>query len=143
MRFQTGAVKQGRNTDSQVARIGGTRSGSGAAAAPGRFDAIAVVESSRTDSARVSTATAAGRGSIVRGMSDPIIKRIESFRCRRGPLSAERRNRGYTLYRAGSGAPVARLPGRAGRSHRGILLVALAGKMGQCRSVRAYRAVAR
>ncbi len=42
-------------------------------------------------------------------MSDPIIQRIESFNCRRGPLSAEHRNRGYTLYHAGSGAPVARL----------------------------------
>jgi len=42
-------------------------------------------------------------------MSDPIIQRIESFHCRRAPLSAERRNRGYTLYHAGSGAPVARL----------------------------------
>ena len=35
--------------------------------------------------------------------------RIESFRCRRGQLAAERRNRGYTLYRASSGAHVARL----------------------------------
>ena len=42
---------------------------------------------------------------------DPIIQRIESFRCRRGQLLAERRNRGYTLYRAGSGALVARLRG--------------------------------
>jgi len=42
-------------------------------------------------------------------MSDPIIQRIESFRSRRGQLAAERRNRGYTLYRASSGAPVARL----------------------------------
>jgi hypothetical protein len=40
---------------------------------------------------------------------DPIIQRIESFRCRRGQLFAERRNRGYTLYRASSGALVARL----------------------------------
>ena len=40
---------------------------------------------------------------------DPIIQRIESFRCRRGQLLAECRNRGYTLYRAGSGALVARL----------------------------------
>ncbi|MGO9729963.1 hypothetical protein [Mycobacterium sp.] len=40
---------------------------------------------------------------------DPIIQRIESFRCRRGQLLAERRNRGYTLYRASSGTPVARL----------------------------------
>jgi hypothetical protein len=42
-------------------------------------------------------------------MDDPIIERIESFACRRGRLLAERRNRGYTLYHAGSGAPVARL----------------------------------
>lgn len=43
------------------------------------------------------------------GMTDPIIQRIERFHCHRGSLSAERRNRGYTLYHAGSGAPVARL----------------------------------
>jgi hypothetical protein len=42
-------------------------------------------------------------------MTDPIIQRIEEFRCRRGRLAAERRNRGYTLYRAASGLPVARL----------------------------------
>jgi hypothetical protein len=41
--------------------------------------------------------------------SDPIIQRIERFRYRRGQLLAERRNRGYTLYRASSGALVARL----------------------------------
>src|SRR5271168_2729420 len=32
-------------------------------------------------------------------MDDPIIQRIECFRCSRGTLHAERRNRGYTLYR--------------------------------------------
>lgn len=42
-------------------------------------------------------------------MADSIVERIESFACRRGRLLAERRNRGYTLYHAGSGAPVARL----------------------------------
>lgn len=42
-------------------------------------------------------------------MTDAIIQRIESFRCRRGALIAERRNRGYTLYKAASSAPVARL----------------------------------
>ena len=42
-------------------------------------------------------------------MTDPIIQRIESFRCSRGQLVAERRNRGYTLYRAGSGTPIVRL----------------------------------
>ena len=40
---------------------------------------------------------------------DPIIQRIECFRCSRGTLHAERRNRGYTLYSACSGALVARL----------------------------------
>jgi hypothetical protein len=42
-------------------------------------------------------------------MDDPIIQRIEHFRCPRGALFAERRNRGYTIYEARSGAPVARL----------------------------------
>jgi len=45
----------------------------------------------------------------VSAMNDPVIQRIEAFRCRRGALHAECRNRGYTLYRAASGAPVARL----------------------------------
>jgi hypothetical protein len=42
-------------------------------------------------------------------MDDPVIQRIERFRCSRGTLFAERRNRGYTLYSAQSGALVARL----------------------------------
>jgi hypothetical protein len=42
-------------------------------------------------------------------MADLIVEQIEAFRCRRGSLIAERRNRGYTLYNAQSGAPVARL----------------------------------
>ena len=42
-------------------------------------------------------------------MVDTVIQQIEQFRCSRGALFAERRNRGYTLYDAGSGAPVARL----------------------------------
>jgi hypothetical protein len=42
-------------------------------------------------------------------MDDPIIQHIECFRCSRGTLHAERRNRGYTLYSARSGALVARL----------------------------------
>jgi len=42
-------------------------------------------------------------------MDDPVIQCIERFRCSRGSLFAERRNRGYTLYSARSGAPVARL----------------------------------
>ena len=42
-------------------------------------------------------------------MADSIIERTESFACPRGRLRAERRNRGYTLTHAASGAPVARL----------------------------------
>lgn len=42
-------------------------------------------------------------------MADEIIQRVERFRSPRGALFAERRNRGYTLYDAQSGAPVARL----------------------------------
>jgi hypothetical protein len=42
-------------------------------------------------------------------MDDPIIQRIERFRCSRGGLFAERRNRGYTIYSEQSDALVARL----------------------------------
>jgi hypothetical protein len=47
--------------------------------------------------------------SVFIAIGDPIIQRIERFRCPRGALLAERRNRGYTLYSAQSGALVARL----------------------------------
>ena len=40
-------------------------------------------------------------------MIDTIIHQIEQFRCSREALFAGRRNRGYTLYDAGSAAPVA------------------------------------
>src|SRR5271166_3265146 len=53
MWFQTGAVKHERNTDSQPVRTGGIRDGSDAVLAPGRCDAIAVVESSHGRAARV------------------------------------------------------------------------------------------
>ncbi len=46
---------------------------------------------------------------LLAAMDDPIIQRVEQFRCSRGALFAERRNRGYTLYDASSGVPVARL----------------------------------
>jgi hypothetical protein len=46
---------------------------------------------------------------MLTAMDDPIIQRIERFRCSRGTLCAARRNRGYTLYSAQSGASVARL----------------------------------
>jgi hypothetical protein len=42
-------------------------------------------------------------------MDNPIIQRIERFCCSRGTVFAERRNRGYTLDSAQSGALVARL----------------------------------
>ena len=42
-------------------------------------------------------------------MDDDVIERIAQFRSPRGALVAERRNRGYTLYDARSGTPVARL----------------------------------
>jgi hypothetical protein len=42
-------------------------------------------------------------------MTDDIIQHIERFRFARGDVIAERRNRGYSLYHAASGAPVARL----------------------------------
>ena len=111
MRCQTGAVKQGRNTDSQVARIGGTGCGSGAVVAPGWCDAIVVVESRWQPRRKGPPVRDIPRQSDLSCavMTDPIIQRIESFQCRRGQLVAERRNRGYTLYRAGSGTPIARL----------------------------------
>ena len=42
-------------------------------------------------------------------VTDDIIQRIERFHFPRGAVVAERRNHGYTLYHALSGAPVARL----------------------------------
>jgi len=53
--------------------------------------------------------TAAWLCLLLAAMADPIIQRVENFHCSRGTLFAERRNRGYTLYDARSGAPVARL----------------------------------
>ena len=40
---------------------------------------------------------------------DEIIRRIECFRFRHGPVAAEWRNKGYTLVNAGTGRPLARL----------------------------------
>ena len=42
-------------------------------------------------------------------MTDGIVQRIERFTFSRGAVLVERRNRGYSLYHAASGAPVARL----------------------------------
>ena len=81
----------------------GRRSGEGTI----RFHPSGRIESHRSDKSLVATST---DHSVYRPrMTDPIIQRIESFPCRHGQLLAERRSRGYTLYRASSGAPVARL----------------------------------
>ena len=40
---------------------------------------------------------------------DDIIRRIEHFPFRRGPVAAEARNKGYTLINADTGRPLARL----------------------------------
>jgi hypothetical protein len=71
-----------------AAKAGGTRCGSAVVAARGRFGAIAIVESGRTGAARVCRRHPLAQRSIVTAMSeDPIIQRIESFRCRRGSCS--------------------------------------------------------
>jgi hypothetical protein len=40
---------------------------------------------------------------------DDIIRRIERFPFRKAPVAAEWRNKGYTLFHAETGAPIARL----------------------------------
>jgi hypothetical protein len=77
-------------------------------------------------------------------MDDPIIQRIERFRCSRATLCAERRNRGYTLYSAQSGALVARLrPTKCNDRFEGTLLVALEKPMDLDRPVWTHRLVDR
>ena len=47
---------------------------------------------------------------MIAAMTDEeIIRRIEAFRFDAGPVTAERRNRGFTLIHVASGAPIARL----------------------------------
>ena len=72
-----------------------------------------------------------------KSMNDPIIEQIEALRCRRGGLTAERRNRGYTLIQC----PIRRTrrPLTADRRRRPIpraLLVALEGTMDRRRPTR-------
>ena len=142
--FQTGAVKHGRKTASQDIEDRRHRWLGG-----GRFDAVSViepVESSSPRRARVPRANGRHRHDprhrilasvIFAAMDDPIIQRIEGFRCSRGTLFAERRNRGYTLYGAQSGALVGTFaPHRIRRQVRSALLVALEGPMGLDRTVR-------
>ncbi len=46
---------------------------------------------------------------MIGAMTDDIVRRIEHFQFPKGTVVAGRRNRGYRLYHARSGAPVARL----------------------------------
>lgn len=55
------------------------------------------------------------------GMTDGIVQHIERFRFTRGAVLVERRNRGYSLYHAASGAPVARLRPNAGNDRFEVL----------------------
>ena len=71
-------------------------------------------------------------------MTDDILQRIERFRFPRGAVTAERRNRGYTLHHALSGAPVARLRPTGRKDSVEVLLVSLAGAMGYYWAVRAH-----
>jgi hypothetical protein len=62
-------------------------------------------------------------------MTDGIVQRIERFPFPRGSVVVERRNRGYSLYHAASGAPVARLRPNVDNDHVEVLYWSL-GKAG-------------
>jgi len=62
-------------------------------------------------------------------MTDGIVQRIERFPFTRGAVQVERRNRGYSLYHAASGAPVARLRPNADNDRLEVLYWSL-GKEG-------------
>src|SRR3984957_8644744 len=142
MRFQTGAVKQGRNTDSQVTRIGGTRCGSGAVVAPGWCDAIVVVESRwrpRRKSLSVPPRHSSPERFIMRrhGRSDHSAYR----ELRLPPRPPGRRTpqpRLHALSRWLRDAGRTTAFDRTGRSCRGALLVAMEGTLHKRRAVRAH-----
>ena len=54
-------------------------------------------------------------------MADHIIRQIEAFPFSRGAVQVERRNRGYSIYHAASGAPVARLRPDSASDHVKVL----------------------
>jgi hypothetical protein len=54
-------------------------------------------------------------------MTDPTIQRIEAFPFSRGAVQVERRNRGYSIYHAASGAPLARLRSDRASNHFEVL----------------------
>lgn len=62
-------------------------------------------------------------------MADHVIQRTEGFPFSRGAVQVERRNRGYSIYHAASGAPVARLRPDPAGSHFEVLYWSL-GKDG-------------
>ena len=62
-------------------------------------------------------------------MTDGTVQRIERFPFTRGGVVVERRNRGYSLYHAASGAPVARLRPNADHDRLEVLYWSL-GKEG-------------
>src|SRR5271165_238050 len=127
---QTGAVKQGRNTDSQAAKTGG---GTGTVAVPGRFACIAVLESTPARAARVSPgATRASRAGyrLPHDRSDhsayrdvPVPSRTAARRATQPWL--------YALSRDVRSARCQVTANRAGQSCRSSLLVPLEGAMDQ------------
>jgi hypothetical protein len=66
------------------------------------------VDSALIGQAEIKDTTAPIRHSSLM-LDDEIIQRIERFAFRRAPVAAERRNKGYTLLHAETGAPIARL----------------------------------
>ena len=66
-------------------------------------------------------------------MTDPIIQSIESFRCSRGNWSPNAATVRYTLYRAGSGTPIARLRPIGQNDRVEASLVAMEGTLDQRR----------
>src|SRR4029077_3118663 len=142
MRFQTGAVKQGRKTDSQVARIGGTRCGSGAVVAPRWCDGIAVVES-RWHSRRKSR-PCLPRHSPTEQFILHRHDRSDHSAYRELPVSPRATGRRapqprlHALSRRLRHADRATAPDRTERSCRGALLVAMEGTLDQRRAVWAH-----
>src|ERR1700733_6883599 len=142
MRFQTGAVKQGLNTDSQVTRIGGTRCGSGAVVAPGRCDVIIVVESRwRPRRKRLSLPS---RHSPAERFILRRHDRSDHSAYRELPVSLRATGRRtpqprlHALSRRLRDAGRTTASDRTERTGRGALMVAMEGTLDQRRAVRAH-----
>src|SRR5262249_8054953 len=76
--------------------------------------------------------------------NDQILERIARFYFPKGPVIAERRNRGYSLFHANTGAPIARLRpfGRDDRVEL-LYLVVVEGEVGADRPLRSHHPAAR